>query len=425
MRLTKKVVGLACALVLTAGTLFGGAGQQAPASGGETITLNFWHIETNEMRRGFLENAIKRFEAANPGVHIVPSLYENEPFKTKLKTVSGSDFPDIFRNWGGGWLKSFVDAGLVADITANAAGVENVIGAANKNFATIDGKVYGLPYMISDTVLYYNKELFARYNLQPPTTMAELDQVAGVFLANGITPFALGNQTKWTGAQHFVYLAMRLGGADIFQQVMDKKAKFTDAPFIQAGEILLEQVKKGYFPAGANGVNTDTGGERMMFYSGQCAMMVQLSGQLTYFNNENPDFFKNVGIVPYPTIAGGSGRITDHLAGSGVYSVSSNTKYKDIAAKFVVFLASDEQFQTENMNVFQLPTRQGLKTTVPAVQDLMDLVAKATFLQNFIDQTLSAALAEKHKDTTQALYAQTMTSQQVGQEMQADFDRGL
>jgi raffinose/stachyose/melibiose transport system substrate-binding protein len=105
--------------------------------------------------------------------------------------------------------------------------------------------------------------------------------------------------------------------------------------------------------------------------------------------------------------------------------VSSNTKYKDIAAKFVVFLASDEQFQTENMNVFQLPTRQGLKTTVPAVQDLMDLVAKATFLQNFIDQTLSAALAEKHKDTTQALYAQTMTSQQVGQEMQADFDRGL
>ncbi|MDR1635822.1 MAG: extracellular solute-binding protein [Treponema sp.] len=422
----KSMLFLLGMLALAAGMVFAGGGaQQSGGGGSQDITLNFWHIEVIEQRREFLENAIKRFEQANPGVHIVPSLYENEPFKTKLKTVSGDDFPDIFRNWGGGWLKDFVNAGLAADITDYVQGVESVIGGANKNFAAFNGRIYGLPYMVSDTLLYYNKEIFEKYNLQPPTTLAELDKVAQTLLANGITPFALGNQTKWTGAQHFVYLAMRIGGPDIFQQVMDKKAKFTDEPFIRAGQILQDQVNKGYFPAGANGVNVDTGGERMMFYTGQYGMLVQLSGTLTNFRNENPDFLKKVGIIPYPVVEGGKGKITDHLAGSGVYSVSAHSKNREIAAKFVAFLASDEQFQRENLGIFQLPVRQNLSTTEPVMKEVLGILGRATYLQNFIDQTLSAALAEKHKDTTQALYAKTMTSQQVGSEMQAAIDSGL
>jgi raffinose/stachyose/melibiose transport system substrate-binding protein len=424
MKMVKAVV-LALTMLTIGGMLFAAGGSQQRSGGTQDITLNFWHIEVIEQRRLFLENAIKRFEQANPGVHIVPSLYENEPFKTKLKTVSGDDFPDVFRNWGGGWLKGFVDAGLAADITDDVKGIESIIGDANKNFAAFDGKIYGLPYMVSDTLLYYNKEIFDKYNLQPPKTLAELDRVAQTLLANGVTPFALGNQTKWTGAQHFVYLSMRIGGPDIFQEVIANKAKFTDEPFIRAGQILLDQVNKGYFPAGANGVNVDTGGERMMFYTGQYGMLVQLSGTLTNFRNENPDFLKKVGIVPYPAVEGGKGKITDHLAGCGVYSVSAHSKHKDIAAKFVAFLASDEQFQNENLGIFQLPVRQNLRTSEPIMEGVLNILGSATYVQNFIDQTLSAALAEKHKDTTQALYAKTMTSQQVGTEMQAAFDSGL
>jgi raffinose/stachyose/melibiose transport system substrate-binding protein len=422
----KKAVLLAAVMAMTAGTLFANGGQAQTGGGGaQQITLNFWHIEVIEARRIILEDAIKRFEAENPGVRVIPSLYENEPFKTKLKTVSGNDFPDIFRNWGGGWLKSFVDAGLAADITEETKGVENIIGPANKAFASFDGKIYGLPYMLSSTLLFYNKEIFAKYNLQPPKTLSELDAVSQTLLANQITPFALGNLTKWPGAAHFVLLAMRIGGPDIFQQVIDKKAKFTDEAFIRAGQILADQNVKGYFPVGANGVNVDTGGERMQFYSGTYGMHFQLSGNLTNFRTENPEFFKKVGVAAYPEVEGGKGKITDFLAGAGVYSVSNTSKNKAMAAKFVAFLATDEQFQTANLNLFQLPTRQGLKSSEPVMQEVLDMMNKATFVQNFIDQTLSPALAEKHKDTTQALYAKTMTTRQVGDEMQKAFDSGI
>jgi raffinose/stachyose/melibiose transport system substrate-binding protein len=425
MKLTKKAALLFLGMVLATGAIFVGCSKNKGSGGTEQVTINFWHIETNELRRTILEEAIKKFEAQNPGVKINAEVYENEPFKTKLKTVSGDDFPDVFRNWGGGWLKSFVDAGLAADITAETAGIESKIGQANKDFASFDGKVYGLPYNGSATVLFYNKDIFAKYNLTPPKTLAELEQICQTLQANNITPFALGNLTKWTGAQHFVLLAMRIGGPDIFQQVMDKKAKFTDEPFIRAGQILSDQVARNYFPVGANGVNTDTGGERMMFYSGEYGMMVQLTGSLNTFKTENPDFFKKVGVAPYPTVEGGKGHLADHLAGAGVYSISSASRHKDIAVKFITFLSTDEEFQLKNVNTFQLPSLLGLKTGEPLMQDVLDMVATATYKQNFIDQTLSPALAEKHKDTTQAIYGKTMTTRQVGEEMQKAFDSGL
>jgi raffinose/stachyose/melibiose transport system substrate-binding protein len=61
--------------------------------------------------------------------------------------MTGSDFPDVFHSWGGGWLKDFVDAGLVADITSYTRDLVSVVGQNNVNFAKYDNKAYGIPYM--------------------------------------------------------------------------------------------------------------------------------------------------------------------------------------------------------------------------------------------------------------------------------------
>jgi raffinose/stachyose/melibiose transport system substrate-binding protein len=418
----RKTLTAVLILLVVAGVVFAGGKGDA---GKDTITLNFWRLSGNEARDKIWDETIKRFEAENPGVKIIPNVYENEPYKTKLKTVSGDDFPDIFYSWGGGWLRSFIDVGQVADITEYTKGVEDLIGPARKNFAVFDGKVYGLPYSVGTTILYYNKEIFAKYNLQPPTTLEELDKVAETLLANKITPFALANLTKWPGAAHFVLLSMRIGGPDIFQQVVDKKAKFTDEAFIRAGEILSSQVAKGYFPVGANGANVDTGQERMMFYSGDYGMMFQLNAYLNNIRLENPDFYNKLGVSTYPEVAGGKGKRTDHLSGSGVLSVSNNSKHKEMAAKFVRYISTDEKYQADSLETMQLPTRLGLSSKEPLIQEVLNLLAQATFVQNYVDQTLSPALAERHKDTTQAIYAKTMTSRQVGEAMQRDFDAGL
>jgi raffinose/stachyose/melibiose transport system substrate-binding protein len=176
---------------------------------------------------------------------------------------------------------------------------------------------------------------------------------------------------------------------------------------------------------GANGANIDTGQERMMFYSGDYGMMFQLNGYLNQIKGENPDFLNKIGLTTYPEVPGGKGKRTDHLSGAGVLSVASTSKHKEMAAKFVRFISTDEKFQADTLGTMQLPSRLGLTSSDPLTQEVLDMLGAATFLQNYVDQTLSPAMAERHKDTTQALYAKTMTSRQVGEAMQKDFDSGL
>ena len=153
----KGTVTVSVLLLVVAG-LFVSCSKSKPAasSGPEQVTISLWHIHNQEARKKAMEDAARRFEAANPGVHIELSIYENDPYKTKLKTVPGDDFPDVFHSWGGGWLKSFVDAGLVADITASAASWRSKGSDEYLAMNTFDGKLYAAPAIGGSTILFYN-----------------------------------------------------------------------------------------------------------------------------------------------------------------------------------------------------------------------------------------------------------------------------
>ena len=426
MNLAKKAVFLVLVTVLSIGMVFaGGGGQQqgAKGGGGPAGTINLWHIYADQTRGVPIEAAVRRFEAENPGIKVVISTNPNDPYKTKLKTVSGDDFPDVFHSWGGGWLKSFVDAGYVEDITTNVNAVISQLNPTAVNFNNFGGRIYGIPYVGGSTILYYNKDIFAKYNLKPPATWAELEKVCDTLIANKIIPFALANKTKWPGAQHFVLISMRLGGGDIFQQANDKRIKFTEDVFIRAGQMVQTMVDKGWFPTGANGLDWDTGQSRMLLYQEQCAMILQTSGLLSAMRQENADFYnKKLGIALYPSIEGGRGNATDILGGENAFSVSKNSKLKDMAIKLAIFLGTDTQTHQTFLNNGVMSSRPGLQSTDPLVKEALAQLENATFLQNYIDQTLSPELAEVHKDTTQALYGKTLTPQQAAQEMQRAFD---
>jgi raffinose/stachyose/melibiose transport system substrate-binding protein len=420
----KKVVVVAVVLLVAAGIFVSCNKSKTTAAGSGAVTINMWHIHTQELRKKAIEEGAKRFEAANPGVHIEISVYENDPYKTKLKTVSGDDFPDVFHSWGGGWLKSFVDADLVEDITAGVAPWRNTVNQEYLNMGVFDGKVWGVPAVGGSTILFYNKALFDRFGLTFPTTWDEMTVAAETFIKNGIYPFALGNRSKWPGAQHFVLLALRYGGADIWQKVIDGKTTFNDPAFIKAGETLTQMVNDGWFPEGVNGINYDTGGSRMMFYTEQCAMIVQTSAFAASCKAEAPgDFFdKKLGIGVYPAIPGYPGKTTDMLAGENAFSVAKSSRHKAEALNVVKFFATDPQFQQDISNAGALPTLNGVKAQDSRVAAIIQANEDATYMQNYIDQTLSPTLAEIHKDTTQALYGLTMTSQQVATTMQRAFD---
>jgi raffinose/stachyose/melibiose transport system substrate-binding protein len=419
----KRLITLALVMVVAISMLSAAGAPEATAAKGEQITLNVWHIGVDVSRRATMEKAIARYQAANPNVKVVEQAIENDPYKTKLKTaMGGGNPPDLFITWGGGWMEEFIKAGKVLDISEPVKAVAANYLEPGLSISMSGDKVYGLPVTCGPSSVYYNRQLYDKYGLKEPTTLAEFEHNCDVLKANGIIPIALGNASKWPGAITFIYLSMRYGGAQVFIDAFNREngKTFEDESFIKAGEKIQEWVKKGYYPEGMNGINYDTGGSRMLFYSGRAAHLIQTNGLLGNCTNEAPDFYKNnLGLFKFPVIEGAAGSADEIVGGGNVIHVYGGTKYPKEAFDLLVILSDLEYGQDMIDGSRMISGVKGIEIKDPLIQRQYDVLMGAKVMQNFYDQYMPPALAEVHKDTTQALYGLTMTPAEAARLVEA------
>jgi multiple sugar transport system substrate-binding protein len=117
------------------------------------VKLTFWsHWAAEKIKRDFVEDAIKRFEAANPGVKIEATWYEKTALYAALKTsLRAGTAPDIF--YAEPDQVEYMDNNLLLDLTPlNWSGIEPWA----KEIWTYKGKPYGLPLEAWSVELYYN-----------------------------------------------------------------------------------------------------------------------------------------------------------------------------------------------------------------------------------------------------------------------------
>ena len=136
----------------------------------EVTELSFWHIQTQDIPKKIIDDAIARFEAANPMYDVTVEPMQNDAYKTKLAVALGADtMPDIFPHWSGGPMISYIDAGKVAEITAlmNQDGFVDRFLPAGIAQATYQDKIWAVPVEnIAVAMFFYNKEVFAANNIE-------------------------------------------------------------------------------------------------------------------------------------------------------------------------------------------------------------------------------------------------------------------
>ena len=82
----------------------GAGGASAPAGGGAG-NATYWFL-TGQPQQSIRENTVKRFNEANPDSSIKYTTFQNDAYKTKIKTAIGAgQGPTIIWGWGGGGLK--------------------------------------------------------------------------------------------------------------------------------------------------------------------------------------------------------------------------------------------------------------------------------------------------------------------------------
>jgi len=211
MSVIRRAVAAAFCLALSAGI-----------ASAET-TVKWLHIEVNPNQVKLWEEVARDFEAKNPGVKVEMSFLENEAYKAKAPTLLQSkDRPHIIYSWAGGVLKTQVEAGVLEDITKDVADLTPKLSPAAVAAFTVNDKVYGLPYNVSQVGFMYNKELFAKAGVDGSkiTTWDDLLAAVKQLKAANVTPIVVGGADKWPLHFYWTYLAVRIGGKAGFEAAL-------------------------------------------------------------------------------------------------------------------------------------------------------------------------------------------------------------
>ena len=391
-------------------------------AGGKTLT--FWHIMNYSGPKEVLEGAVKRFEAAHPGVKVVMQTFENDAYKVKLANeMASGNSPDVFFTWGaGGQTSEYIRQGKVLCLNeyAKSNDWEGRFIDSALSICRNGGDLYSVPLDLSAVTLWCNKKLFDENGLSYPKTFEELVAVSTAFRAK-TTSKSLSRRKSWR-------LANRCGGTQLFLDAAAGKdgAAFDDVAFVTAGKMLRQLIDANAFSIGFNGLEDDVA--RTSFINGKAAMYLTGSWIVARVKEENPDFMADMIPVPFPAVAGGKGDLRTVLGGVNCgFAISSACKEPQLAVELLEAL-TDAQVVGDWCKIGRIPA---VKTTVeqnallPAPTRLaLELLDKADTLQPYYDQFLPARLGVEHSNTTQNLFAGTMTPEDAAKKM-AETARSL
>ncbi|MHA7579106.1 extracellular solute-binding protein [Paenibacillus vandeheii] len=406
---------------------------EASGSGSDgKVTLKFMHLwpaGSSAQQNKLVNDIIKQYQTDNPNVTIKQEVLENEQYKNKLKILSASnELPDVGVTWAAGFLEPYVKGNLFAPVDDLMSGpLEGKFIAGTTEAYAVEGKTYALPIELNISPIYYNKAIFAKYNLQPPTTYDEFLNVVKTLTDNGEVPIALGNKDRWTGSLWYMYLANRLGG-DALEKAIQGTGKFDDPALIEAAAEVQKLVDMNAFNKGFNGLSNDEG--KSEFMNEKAAMYLMGTWELPNYttNPDVPQEFKDkIGFFKFPTMEDGKSDINSWVGGPGVgLFVAQNSKVKDEAQKFVQYFVEKwgESSVTE-AGVIPATKVDTAEVQLPQLYtDLLNELNQASSLTLFADVQMKPAAAQVHLDMIQALFGKAVTPEEFVKNHQAAIDKG-
>ncbi len=359
------------ALTTTLAGCFGVGGSQSTGSGGSSAgTVEVWDIRTGNEQK-VVRAAATAYSSAQSAAKVHLDFFENDPYKQKLQVAMGAkNPPDIFFGWGGGILKTYVNAGDVYDLTPDlnaAPDWKNKFFPSVLSNAAFNGKFYGIPNAGMQTELFfYNKDIFSKYKLNPPTTWSELLNVINVLKKNNLIPIALAGGSQWPYLMYAEFLVDRIGGADAFKAVFAGQPNaWSDPAFIKANTMIQDLVKMGAFGTTYTSTSADANQDAALVYTGKAGMMLQGNWNYSVFQTNSPDFITSgkLGWFPFPAVEGGKGDPKDVYGNPcNFYSVATASKSTKDAVGYLKNGVMSDAMIKGFINVGDVPPVQGLES---------------------------------------------------------------
>ena len=379
--------------------------------------MHLWPDSNNSAQNKMVKEIIREFEEANPNITIKTEVLENEQYKSKLKVLAASnDLPDIGFTWAAGFMHPYVRGdkfAAVDDLLQDELKGKFVAGTTEGY--SFDGKTYALPVELNIVPVYYNKEIFSEFNLQPPQTLDDLKAIIQTLNNNGITPVTLGGKDGWPASFWYMYLADRIGGPNLMDKAVADQ-DFTDPSLLEAARQVQELVNLNTFIKGYNGLSNDEA--KVQFMNGKSAMFVTGTWELPDFTtttNIAQEFKVNIGYFKFPTVEGGKGNVDDWVGGPGTgLFISENSKHALEAKEFVSFFVQ-KWGEHSVVNAGVIPATKVDTAAIKLPQmfiDLLNELNKANKVTLYLDTQMKPVASTIHMNQIQALFGEAVTPEE-------------
>lgn len=333
--------GIAASTLLSATTLAG------------TLVIN--SDQADPAPKKAFDELVEEFKQDNPDIEVQFNTFEKESYKTAIRNWLTSEPPDVVFWYAGNRMKTFVDRGLLEDVSDlwDKDDLHTKLAPARSSM-TIDEKQWGIPYTYYQWGVYYRKDIFAKAGLEEPKTWDEFLAVNAKLKADGITPIAIGTKFLWTAAGWFDYLNLRVNGLDFHIELMDGKIPYTDERVRAVFEKWKELVEPGYFLE--NHASYSWQEAQPFLFNGSAAMYLIGNFITPNFPDEIRD---QMGFFQFPIIDEAVGIGED--APTDTIHIPAKAKNKEDARKFLAYLARADVQERFNEAILQLPVHVDAK----------------------------------------------------------------
>lgn len=348
----KRAFMILATFAMAAASCTGGDdGGPSPTAEGPSgpVTLTFWHGYT-DAEADSLNALIDAWNAENPDIKIDPLFVNNDKALQKLTVaLQGGEPPDITYQYGSS-LPQLAGAPGLIDLTDRVQQPEvdwEDFVAGARTAATFEGKVLGVPALIDNLAVVYNKDLFDDAGLDHPSpdwTWEDFRAAAKALTdpAEKRFGFSYPMDASEDSVWHYDPLLWQNGGSILTED--GSQAAFNSPEGVEALEVLTGMAvdDESVFLDIQNSAYTD------VFNSGRIGMLITGPWDLSSFTDVN------YGVEILPGFDG------DHqtIAGPDMWCVFDNGDGRGQAAlDFVTWLTDAEQVRTEALATGHLPIR--------------------------------------------------------------------
>jgi multiple sugar transport system substrate-binding protein len=392
-------VAASCALAITVVTGLAACGSGSTAAGGDGKSIQIWEGYTGVEAKVFAK-MVAQYEKSHPGVKVSTLYVNSDNTLQKVQTaVAGGAPPDIAYLYGS-WAPNVAKISSVVtlnDVVKSKSVNWNDFWVGERDVATVNGRVIGMPALVDNLAVVYNKKLFAQAHLPlpgPNWTWSQFEADAKKLTIPSVKQFGTAyvtpgsEDTVW----HWEALLWEAGG-----RVLDTgntKAAFDS----QAGLTALDALRTMAVTDKSMYLDPTDSAYANLFNSGKIGMLVTGPWDLSAF----PNIQYGVQIMPsFPGTAGGH----QTISGPDNWVVFNNGASRvKTAENFLLWLTAPSQDKFFTLKTGNLPTRQSTASS-PGYQSQMDasLPDVSAFISNLGNVKLARPQIASYPQVSQVI----------------------